>query len=226
MKIEVAGTNRYTFTFIPGATETVVADGRDQPGMRGTSLSIAVRGPNNWQVTRRKAGRTLLIANWVLSPDGNTLTDAYTEYEPDGSTLNLHYVYERTSGTSGVPGTWISVSEGINAATELRIRPYEGDGLSFDSPAGQIIRNIRFDGKDYPDFGPNVTIGTTSSGRRVDERTLEITDKLQGKITGTRKIELSKDLQTLTITVRVAGQSKVEDILVFDRAEVEKRRGG
>jgi hypothetical protein len=217
MKIEVAGANRYTVTFIPGATETVVADGSDQPGMRGTTLSIAVRGPNNWQVIRKKAGRTLLTANWMLSADGNTLTDAYTEYEPDGSKLNLHYVYERTAGTSGVPGTWVSVSEGANAATELRIRSYDGDGLSFESRAGQITRKLKFDGKDYPYLGPHVPAGATSSGRRVNQRSLEITDKLQGKITGTRKIELSNDLKTLTITVRVAGQSKIEDVLVFER---------
>jgi hypothetical protein len=55
MKIEVAGANRYTVTFIPDATETVVANGSDQPGMRGTTLSIAIRGPNNWRVIRKKA---------------------------------------------------------------------------------------------------------------------------------------------------------------------------
>jgi hypothetical protein len=141
----------------------------------------------------------------MLSADGNTLTDAYTEYEPDGSKLDLHYVYERTAGTSGVPGTWISVSEGANASTELRIRSYDGDGLSFENLAGQITRKIKFDEKDYPDLGPNVPAGATSSGRRLNQRSLEITDKLQGKITGTRKIQLSKDLKTLTIIVRVGG---------------------
>ena len=217
MKIEAAGTNRYTLTFFPGITETILADGSDQPGMRGTTFSITVNGPNNWQVTRKKAGRTLLTANWMLSADGNTLTDAYTEYEPNGSTLNLHYVYERTGGTSGVPGTWLSVGEGVNAATELRIRPFDGDGLSFESPAGQITRNIKFDGKDYPDVGANAVAGTTSSGRRVNQRSLEITDKIEGNVTGTRQIELSQDLKTLTITVRNAADSKIEDILVFDR---------
>ena len=51
----------------------------------------------------------------------------------------------------------------------------------------------------------------------MNGRSLEITDKFQGKITDTRQIELSTDLKTLTITVRMVGQSKPSDVLVFDR---------
>ena len=217
MKVEVAGANKYTITFAPGAADTIVADGSDQPGLLGTTFSIAVEGPNNWKVTRKKGGRTLLRANWTLSGDGKTLTDAYTEYEDDGSILNLHYVYERTAGSSGFPGTWVSVSEGVNAVIELQVQPYGGDGLSFNSPAAQVTKNIKFDGMDYPDLGPNATPGSASSGRRVNARSLEITDKFQGKTMDTRQIELSKDLKTLTMTVRLVGQSKPKTILVFDR---------
>ena len=59
--------------------------------------------------------------------------------------------------------------------------------------------------------------GSTSWGRRVNGRSLEITDKSQGKITDTQQIELSTDLKTLAITVRKAGQSEPSDVLVFDR---------
>jgi hypothetical protein len=217
MKVEVAGANRYTITFAPGAADTVVADGSDQPGLRGTTFSITVEGPNNWKVIRKKGDRTLVTATWALSGDGQTLTDAYTEYEDDGSILNLHYVYERTAGSAGFAGTWVSVSEGVNAVIELQIQPYEGDGLSFNSPAAQVTKNIKFDGNDYPDLGPNVAPGSASSGRRVNGHSLEIIDKFQGKITDTRQIELSKDLKTLTMTVRLVGQSKPKTILVFDR---------
>jgi len=54
-------------------------------------------------------------------------------------------------------------------------------------------------------------------GRRVNERSLEITDKFKGKITGTRQIELSTDLKTLTMTVRLVDQRKPKNIFVFDR---------
>ena len=51
----------------------------------------------------------------------------------------------------------------------------------------------------------------------MNERSLEITDKFKGKITGTQQIELSTDLKTLTMTVRLVGQSRPKSILMFDR---------
>ncbi|HMD99743.1 MAG TPA: hypothetical protein VKM93_20740 [Terriglobia bacterium] len=53
MKVEVVGANRYTITFAPGAADTVVANGSDQPGLRGTTFSITLEGPNNWKVIRK-----------------------------------------------------------------------------------------------------------------------------------------------------------------------------
>lgn len=217
MKVEVAGANRYAITFAPGAVDTVIADGSDQPGLRGTTLSITVKGPNNWEVIRKMKGRTLLTGYWTLSEDGKTLNDAYTEYAPDGSTSSLPYVYERTAGSSGFPGTWDSESEKAKSGIELQIQPYEGDGLSFNSPDAEMAKKMKFDGTDYPDLDPSVAPGSASSGRRLNERSLEITDKFKGKITGTRQIELSTDLRTLTMTVRLVGQNKPKNILVFDR---------
>ena len=217
MRVEVAGANKYAFTFAPGFVDTVVADGSDQPALSGTTLSVTVKGPNSWEVIRKMKGRTLLTAYWTLSEDGKTINDAYTEYAPDGSTsLFLPYVYERTAGSSGFPGTWDSESEKVKAGIELQIQPYEGDGLSLNSPDAEMTKKMKFDGNDYPDLGPNGNTGSASSGRRVNERSLEITDKFKGKITSTRQIELSTDLKTLTMTVHLVGQNRPKSVLVFD----------
>ncbi|HLW53326.1 MAG TPA: hypothetical protein VKW06_10825 [Candidatus Angelobacter sp.] len=229
MKVEAAGANRYTITFGPGQVDTVVADGSDQPALQGTTLSITVKGPNRWQVIRKMKGRTLLTADWTLSEDGKTLKDAFTQYLPDattlfsqplpnGSTLFLPYEYERTAGNSGFSGTWDSESAKVAAGIELQIQPYEADGLSFKRSDEGMAKRIKFDGKDHPDLDPNgADKGTAYSGQRVNERSLEITEKFKGKITGTRQIELSKDLKTLTVTVHPAGQNRPESILVYDR---------
>ena len=217
MKVEAVGANKFAITFAPSAVDTIVADGSDQPALRGTTFSITVEGPNNWKVIRKKEGRTVIMAKWTLSGDGKTLTDAYTQYGDDGSTLSLEYLYQRTAGTSGFAGTWESVSEEVKSDIELQIQPYEDDGLSFNSAAAGMNQNIKFDGKDYRDLNPNMAPGATSSGRRVNERSLEIIDKFQGKITDNRQIELSKDLKTLTIAIRPLGQSKPKNIFVFDR---------
>jgi hypothetical protein len=199
MKVEAAGANRYVLTFGPGQVDTVTADGSDQPALSGTTLSITVKGPNRWEVIRKMKGRTLLTAHWTLSEDGKTLDDAFTEYLPDGitlfsqplpngSTLFMPYVYERTAGNSGFLGTWDSESAKVTARLELQIQAYEADGLSFSSSDPTLTKKMKFDGNDYPDLDPNGATGSASSGRRVNERSLEITDKLKGKITGTRQI--------------------------------------
>ena len=229
MKVEVAGANRYTFTFAPDAVDTVIADGSDQPALRGTTLSVTVKGPNSWEIIRKMKGRTLLTAYWTLSEDGKTLNDAFTQYLPDGttlfsqslpdgSTLFLPYVYERTAGNSGFLGTWDSESAKVTTGIELQIQPYERDGLSFKRSDEEMVKKIKLDGNDYPDLDPNGgDKGTAYSGRRVNERSLEITYKFKGKVTGTRQIELSTDLKALTMTERLVGQSRPKSILVFDR---------
>ena len=229
MKVEVAGANRYTLTFGPDQTDTVVADGTDQPALGGTTLSVTVKGPNSWEVIRKMKGRTLLTAHWTLSEDGKTLSDAFTQYLPDGttlfsqplpngSTLFLPYVYERTGGNSGFLGTWDSDSAKVKAGIELQIQPYEGDGLAFKRSDQESLKMIKLDGNDHPDLDPNGgEKATRYSGRRVNELRLEITEKFKGKITSTRQSELSRDLKTLTVTVRLVGQSKPQSILVYDR---------
>jgi hypothetical protein len=229
MKVEAAGANRYAVTFGPAQVDTIVADGSDQPALSGTTLSVTVKGPNSWEVIRKMKGRTLLTALWTLSEDGKTLNDAFTQYLPDsttlfsqslpnGSTLFLPYVYERTGGNSGFLGTWDSESAKVKPGIELQIQPYEGDGLSFKRSDEGVAKRIKLDGNDYPDLDPNGgDKGTAYSGRRANERSLEITEKFKGEITGTRQIELSRDLKTLTITVRLVGQSKPQSILAYSR---------
>lgn len=227
MTVEAVGTNRYKFTFGPGQVDTVVADGSDQPALSGTTLSVAAKGPNTWEVVRKFKGRLLIKAQWTLSEDGKKLHDSFTQYLPDGmtlfsqplpngSTLFLPYVYERTAGDSGFPGTWDSDSATVKAGIELTVAPYEGDGLSLKRSDESTVKSIKLDGKDYPDLDPNRSPGGTYSARRENPRALQITYKSGGKLTGSERIELSADSRTLTDTENLVGQSKPKSILVFD----------
>jgi hypothetical protein len=215
MKVEAVGPNKYSLIFSGDNVETVVADGTDQQALSGTTLSITFEAPDNWKVVRKTNGRITITGLWKLSDNGNTLTDNFTSYRADGSTFNLHYIYKRTAGTSGFPGTWESTTEQVNSTYEIQIQPYQEDGLSFIYPFG-MTKSVSFDGKDYPNSGSNVPSGSTSSLNRVSERTLQMTDKVNGKLIDTQEIELSADRKTLTMTVSIPGRSK-PNILTFDR---------
>jgi hypothetical protein len=217
MKVESVANNRFAFDFGAGALETIMLDGTDQPGYGGTTLSVTIQAPDAWKVVRKKDGRMLVTANWKLSKDGKTLADDFTSIGPNGSTLNVNYVYKRTAGTTGFPGTWVSTSERINSEIVFKVEPYQGDGLSFIDPAQKQTTNVKFDGKNYAMLGPNVPPGLTAAALRLNPNTLEMTHKLHGKIVDTRQAQVSPDLKTMTMTVRKPGLSRYPDILVFER---------
>jgi hypothetical protein len=215
MKVQSEGGNKYAFDFGGGA-EPIVVDGTDQPGHGGTLLSVNAEAPDTWIVERKKDGRLLLKATWKLSMDGSTLTDYYREFESDGSTLSMDYVYQRTGGGSGFAADWQSIKETMNSPFLIQVKEFQGDGLSFIALSENKTKNVKFDGMDYPNEGPNADRGASSSIRRVDERTLVITDKADGMVTDTEEIGLSADLKTLTITVHVPGRDK-PNVMVFER---------
>src|SRR6516164_2747154 len=216
MKVESVDANKYVFDF-GGGSETVVVDGTDQPGNFGSTLSVTVEGPGTWKVIRKKDGRMLLTANWKLSKDGNTLTDEFTGIAANGSASTVNYVYKRKGTGSGFAGTWVSTNMAVDFDYVLQFRPYEGDGLSIDDSYSGLTRNLKLDGKDYPNLGQSAVIITTSALRLLDEHTLELTDKRgNGEVFRTQEIKLSSDLKTLMITQHTTGRSE-PNIFVFER---------
>jgi hypothetical protein len=216
MKVKKVSANKYAFAFEGGNyAETIVADGTDQPGVFGTTFSVSVEGPNSWKVVRKTDGKILLTANWKLSEDGKTLDDDFTLIQPNGSKFNVYYVYKRTAGGPGFDGTWESVTETVNSVFELQIQPYESDGLAFIIPSEGTRKNLKFDGRDYAYERPNVKAKFASSLRRVDEHTLAVSDKINGKLADTEHIKLSPDHNELTMTIQSVGQTRPE-IRVFD----------
>ena len=211
MKVESKGDNTYSFNFGAGA-ETIVADGTDQPGYGGTMLSVKADGHDSWTVERKKDGRLLLKATWKLSEDGRTLTDSFRQFGPDGSALSIDYVYERSGGGSGFAADWQSIKETMNSPFVMQVKEYQGDGLSFMTPFQKDPKNVKLDGRDYPSGGAD----SSTSVRRVDDHTLEMTDRAKGEVTDTREITVSPDGKRLTMTVHAPGQSKPE-VMVFDR---------
>jgi len=216
MKVESVAGNKYAFDFGAGSAETIVPDGTDQPGIAGTTLAVTVEGPDAWKVARKQEGRMLVTGHWKLSADGNTLTDDFTQFEPNGSSTTVTYVYNRTAGTSGFAGTWESTNQTLNSVYVIKVQSYEGHGVSFINSSQGVTRNVTFDGKDHPMLGPNALPGSTSSARRVNERTLEITTRINDKVTGTQEDTLSSDGKTLTITVHAPGRT-APSIFVFER---------
>jgi hypothetical protein len=75
----------------------------------------------------------------------------------------------------------------------------------------------KFDGKDYPLAGD--PMADTRSYKKIDDRTTELTNKKDGKVTATGRIVISADGKSRTVTVSAAdpGGKQVTYISVYDK---------
>ncbi len=216
MKIEDLGNNNYKFIF-GNESDTVTADGKDQPVHYGRTMSLTPDGPNSWKMVIKKDGKVISSMTHTLSADGNTQTVKGTNTKPDGSNSDFEVVDKRVGSGSGWGGTWESTDVKIGSPDEYDIEPYESSGLTFSAPASHDTISMKFDGKDYEEKGPNVPADSMSSGKRVNTNTLEVTDKIKDKVMDHTKFEVSPDGKTLTLTIHETGQPNALTI-VYDKA--------
>jgi hypothetical protein len=85
---------------------------------------------------------------------------------------------------------------------------------------GQSTRTVvtaKFDGKEYPVEGTQIM----RTYRRVDVRTYEQTNKVDGKVTTTAKVVISPDgkTRTMTSTTPNAQGKPVVSVMVYDKVE-------
>jgi hypothetical protein len=212
MRVQALGANKYSFNFEGAPTETIVADGTDQPGLPGSSLSVRMENARTLTVIRKQGGRVVVSATWNLGQDDRTLHDAFTSFQPDGSRLTVEYVYRRASGTSGFPGVWESTTKPVGLKLELEIQPDGDERLRFVSPGSD--NRVTFDGRDHAVAG--VEHSMTLSGERRTMRNMDYTEKHRGKVKRTRHFDLSGEGRTLTETLRSDGQT-TPDIFIFER---------
>ncbi len=215
MKIQELGGNKYTLTS-GNVSDTITADGTDQPIHFGRTISIAPEGASKWKMVIKKDGKILSSMTHTLSEDGKIQRIKGTETKPDGTTSDFDVAMKRVGSGSGWTGIWESTDVKFTSPDEWDIEAYEGDGLTFNTPAYRDTLSMKFDGKDYEEKGPDVAPGSTSSGKRVNAQTLEVTDKVKGEVMDHTKYEVSPDGKTLTLTIRETGQPNPLTI-VYDK---------
>jgi hypothetical protein len=214
-EITDVGNNTYKFKF-GDDTQTIVLDGKQHPSKYGGTWSVKQDGPKQWTMVMEHGGKVDRTETWTLSDDGNQMNMDAKGTRPDGSNYSETMNVKRISGGPGMLGTWESAQAQF-AATDWEIKAWGSDGLSFVTPAYSEHLDIKFDGKDYPDHGPRVSPGSTSSAKRPDPNTIEMTDKIKGKVMDTQDMKVSDDGKTLTVTVHFPGEEKTQTY-VYEKA--------
>jgi len=73
------------------------------------------------------------------------------------------------------------------------------DGITSDGKSVQTEWVGKFDGKDYPLTG---AVSSTRAYKKIDDRTLELTNKKDGKVTTTGRAVVSADGKSRTVTIK------------------------
>jgi hypothetical protein len=209
-EIKDLGGNKYEFIF-GDVSQTIVADGKQQPSKFGGTWAVKQDSPEKWTETDEHGGKVTATSIWSLSEGGNQLSIETKGTRPDGTSYTESMTAKRVSGGPGMTGIWESTNAQF-APLDWEIKPWGGDGLSFIISAEKEHLDLKFDGKDYPDRGPRVPPGSISSAKRTDEHTIEMTDKIKGKVMDTSDLKVSEDGKSLTLTVHPAG---MEQTMVF-----------
>lgn len=91
------------------------------------------------------------------------------------------------------------------------------DGVGSDGKPSHSEWTGQFDGKDYPVTGDSTT--DTRAYKRIDDHTLALTNKKDGKATLTGRISVSADGKTRTVTTSGtnAKGEKVSSTAVYDK---------
>jgi hypothetical protein len=181
----------------------VKADGQDQSvtGQSYDTISVREIDPKSIATTTRKNGKVVTEQTRTVSDDGNTLTIKVTSHpENSDQTVSSEATFTRVgkapAGANGTSGSWRinKVTESDNGLTTTF--KSSGDELSMSTPTGESY-TAKLDGKDYPVKG---TYGYNSvSLKRVDARTMEETDKRDGKVVEVSTMTVAPDGKKMTV---------------------------
>jgi hypothetical protein len=197
-------------------SDTIFADGLDHLTHFGDSMAISRKSEDTWAITYKLANRVSMDTIWKVSQDGQTLTYTAIGIRPNGQHFKNQMTLKRTSGTSGLAGTWESTGVTLSSPDEISVLPYGVDGHFVTYPDRKQSVRMKFDGKDYAEAGPTVAADSTTSGHRIDARTIETTEKIKGKVIETARATVSEDGKTQTIVV-TEPDDKTPVVLVYER---------
>jgi hypothetical protein len=179
----------------------VRADGVEHPvkdqGYFNSAI-VKVTGPDSIEITMKKDGKEFAHIVDTVSADGNTLTTRFTNHvgaQAVTATIIERRLAAAPAGAHPVSGSWQQQGFDVNLA-DLPIQyKMTGDGFQM-SWAGQSY-DAGFDGKEYPINGDDGN--TRVVLKKVDARTIEETDRRDGKIVDEFRITVAADGRTIAV---------------------------
>ena len=175
----------------------VKADGQDQitPGQGYDTISVTIIDERTVREIEKKDGRIVSDETFVVSADGETVTDQFAGWKASWRRLT-----KGPPGSHALSGSWQPLKMESTSDKNLLITyKIEGNTVIMTRPIGQSYR-APLDGRDGSYEGdPNVI---SVSVKRIDANTIEETYKFNGKAASVARVSVSADGKSMTITVK------------------------
>ena len=192
-------------------TFDVKADGSDQTvsGQSYDAISVKESDPNTISVSAKKDGKPDFEQMRSVSADGKTLTIKVTAHSMAGDqTLTSTVTAKRTgvkpSGVHATSGEWqiVKVEESENGVTTTY--KVDGDQLTMSTPMGESF-TAKLDGTDATTKG--IFGFDTVSVKKINDHTLEVTEKRNGSVVEVNKMTVSGKTMTIVADNKVTGRT-------------------
>jgi hypothetical protein len=186
-------------------TYAIKADGQDHM-VTGhpyyDSVAITVVDANTISEVDKKGGKTVTTVKSTISSDGKTMMfDVSDSSNSNGAPVlakgEATLVTKGPAGSHAISGSW-RTTKITNVSDNGLLTTYalSGTTLKMTAPTGQSY-SAPVDGTDSPYMGDP---GQTSvSIKRIDDHTIDETDKRDGKVIGSAHISVSADGKTMTV---------------------------
>jgi hypothetical protein len=175
----------------------VRADGKDQPvkGQPYDTISVRIVDSRTVEEIEKKNGSVVSYEKFTVSHDGNTVTDEFGNWK-----LIMSRVEKALVGAHELSGSWQPLKmESISDNELLVTYKLEGEVFSMSRPTGQSY-SAKLNGADAPYKGDSDTNGVAL--KRIDNNTIEETDKLNGKVVSVTRLTVAPDGKSMTVSVK------------------------
>jgi hypothetical protein len=169
-------------------------DGKEYATPDGGTFATKAVDANTWDLVDRMKSK--VRGTQHLSVSGDTLTGTGQQIKADGGTIQFSTTWKRVSGGPGFLGQWKSTENSTSGTIELEANGPDGVTLKFPDDGSHC--DAKFDGKDCPLTGPTAGDKTALSLKKIGSRSLEVTQKLNGKAVYVDTYTVSADGKTLT----------------------------
>lgn len=163
------------------------------------TISVRILDASSVEFLNKKDAKPTFMATETVSPDGKTMVEEFSE-PPTSQKVTGHATFIRVSsgppGSHALSGSWeMRTIRNVGSVGPTTIYQSTKDGLK--ESTGSTSFDAKFDGRDYPVIGDPAK-GTVSL-KRIDENTIEETDKQDGKVIRVTRMTVSRDGKSMKV---------------------------